>query len=72
MKNNVFLKSTLRQPVKTALLVLVAALITFAFVSRASEYLLIRQETDRLSAFYRTAGTLRSACLINTYPSPRD
>ncbi len=61
MKNNVFLKSTLRQPVKTALLVLVAALITFAFVSRASEYLLIRQETDRLSAVYRTAGTLRSA-----------
>ena len=61
MKNNVFLKSTLRQPVKTALLTLVAALITFAFVSRASEYLLIRQETDRLSAFYRAAGTLRSA-----------
>ena len=46
MKNNVFFKSTLRQPVKTALLTLVAALITFAFVSRASEYLLIRQETD--------------------------
>ncbi len=60
MKNNVFLKSTLRQPVKTALLVLVTALITFAFVSRASEYLLIRQETDRLSAFYRAIGTVES------------
>ena len=58
MKNNVFFKSTLRQPVKTALLTLVAALITFAFVSRASEYLLIRQETDRLSAFYRAIGTV--------------
>ena len=60
MKNNVFLKSTLRQPVKTALLVLVTALITFAFVSRASEYLLIRQETDRLGAFYRAIGTVES------------
>ena len=29
MKNNVFLKSTLRQPVKTALLALVTALMTF-------------------------------------------
>ena len=58
MKNNVFFKSTLRQPVKTALLTLVAALITFAFVSRASEYLLIRQETDRLSAFYRAIGVV--------------
>ena len=58
MRSNVFFKSTLRQPVKTALLTLVAALITFAFVSRASEYLLIRQETDRLSAFYRAIGTV--------------
>ena len=58
MKNNVFFKSTLRQPVKTALLMLVAALITFAFVSRASEYLLIRQETDRLSSFYRAIGVV--------------
>ena len=60
MKNNVFLKSTLRQPVKTALLTLVLALITFAFVSRASEYLLIRQETDRLGSLYRTVGTLEA------------
>ncbi len=58
MKNNVFLKSTLRQPVKMALLTLVLALITFAFVSRASEYLLIRQETDRLGGYYRAIGLL--------------
>ena len=60
MKNNVFLKSTLRQPVKMALLTLVLALITFAFVSRASEYLLIRQETERLGSLYRTVGTLEA------------
>ena len=48
MRNNVFLKSTLRQPVKTALLLAVVALITFAFVSRGAEYLLVKQETERL------------------------
>ena len=57
---NVFLRSTLRQPVKTALLLLVTALITAAFVARASEYLLIRQEADRLGSYYRAAGTLAS------------
>ena len=57
---NVFLRSTLRQPVKTALLLAVTALMAFAFVSRAAEYLLIRQETERLGGFYRTAGTLQS------------
>ena len=58
MKNKVFLKSTLRQPVKTALLVLVTALITFAFVSRGAEYLLVKQETERLSGYYRAVGAV--------------
>ena len=60
MRNNVFLKSTLRQPVKTALLLAVVALITFAFVSRSAEYLLVRQETDRLGSYYRSIGTVES------------
>lgn len=55
---NVFLRSTLRQPVKTALLLAVTALMAFAFVSRAAEYLLVRQETKRLGQYYRTVGTL--------------
>ena len=45
---SVFLKSTTRQPVKVAALLIVTVLLTFAFVSRASEYLLIDQEIDRL------------------------
>lgn len=61
MRNNVFLKSTLRQPVKTALLLAVMALITFAFVSRGAEYLLVRQETERLGGYYRAVGMLQSA-----------
>ena len=55
---NVFLRSTLRQPVKAALLLAITALLTFAFVSRAAEYLLIRQETERLGSYYRATGTL--------------
>lgn len=58
---NVFLKSTLRQPVKTALLLAVMALITFAFVSQGAEYLLVKQETERLGSYYRSIGTLQSA-----------
>lgn len=55
---NVFLRSTLRQPVKAALLLAITALLTFTFVSRAAEYLLIRQETERLGSYYRATGTL--------------
>lgn len=65
MRNNVFLKSTLRQPVKTALLLAVVALITFAFVSRGAEYLLVKQETERLGNVYRSIGNLESAAMTN-------
>lgn len=58
MRTNIFLRSTLRQPVKAAFLVIVTALVTFAFAARGAEYLLIRQEAARLGAYYRAAGTL--------------
>lgn len=61
MRPNVFLRSTLRQPGKVLCLVLVAVLTVFVFVSRASEYLLIKQETDRLAEYYAAIGTLESA-----------
>ena len=40
---SVFLKSTARQPVKAAALLIVTALLTFAFVSRGAEWLLLTQ-----------------------------
>ena len=43
MKQRVFLKSTLRQPVRTVFLLLLIGVIAFAFATRAGEYLLIRQ-----------------------------
>ena len=53
---SVFLKSTARQPVKAAALLIVTALLTFAFVSRGAEWLLLTQEAERLEGFYRALG----------------
>lgn len=36
----------------------VVGLVTFSFVSRFSEYLLIRQETERLGIYYQAVGTV--------------
>lgn len=58
MRDNIFLRSVLRQPGKVAILLGIMALTTIAFVSQASEYLLIRQETERLGNFYKSVGTL--------------
>lgn len=60
MGRSIFAKSTLRQPVRTLFLLLVIGLASFAFVSRAAEYLLVRHETDRISGYYRAIGTLES------------
>lgn len=58
MKRSVCLRSALRQPAQTLVLVLLAGLITFAFVSRVVEYLVVSRETDRLAGYYRSIGTL--------------
>ena len=64
---NVFLRSTLRQPVKTALLLAVTALMAFAFVARTAEYLLVRQETGRLGKYYQAVGTLEPTAWNQKY-----
>ena len=58
MRTNVFLRSTRRQPGRAIFLLLVMALINFAFVSRGAEYLLVKQETERLSGYYRAVGAV--------------
>ena len=64
---NVFLRSTRRQPVRTAFLLVVTALITFAFVARGAEYLVVKQETERLAGYYRSIGAVPvvSSIIIN-------
>ena len=61
MRRNVCLKSTLRQPVRPLVLVLLIGAISFAFGARAVEYLVVNRETDRLAGYYRSIGSLNIA-----------
>ncbi len=58
---NVFRKENRRRVLFTLTLTLLAAALSFGFVSRAVEYLAVRQELERLSGKYRTIGWLTSA-----------
>lgn len=60
MKNNICLKSTMRQTIRSLLLLLLIGLISFAFSARAAQFILIRQETARLGTYYRSIGTLQN------------
>lgn len=55
---NIFLHSTRRQPIRMVLLLLITALMVFAFTARAAEYLLVKQETERLGSYYHAIGQL--------------
>jgi ABC-type lipoprotein release transport system permease subunit len=54
----VFLKSIVRQPIFTILLIILLGLISFAFIGKAAEYLVVERETNRLGGYYRSIGTL--------------
>lgn len=58
---NVFRKENRRRILFTLTLTLLTAALSFGFVSRAVEYLAVRQELERLSDHYRTIGWLTSA-----------
>jgi len=58
MKRNVFIQSVLRQPVRTLLLALLVGVAAFAFVARATEFIVVRGEIDRIEATYRSVGVL--------------
>ncbi len=59
MKLNIFLRSMRRQPIRTLLLLLLVVVVVFAFTARATEYLLLRQETERLGGYYKAIGEVR-------------
>ena len=58
MKPNIFWRATRRQPLRTILLLCLIAAVAFAFTARAAEYLLVRQEIDRLSSYYKASGRI--------------
>ncbi len=59
-KPNVFLKSSLRQPIRSLLLLVLFGLITFGFITKAVQFVLIQRETGVLGSYYRSIGTLEN------------
>ncbi len=59
-KPNIFLKSSIRQPIFLIFITLMLGFISFAFVSKVTEYLVVQRETERLGGYYRSIGTLRN------------
>ena len=58
MSNSVILRSMLRQPVQTAILVMIIVISTFMYVARAVEYLVVKECIASLGEYYRTIGYL--------------
>jgi len=58
MRKQIPLKSTIRQPIRTLIFILLVGLATFGFVSRSVEYIILSREMNRIEEFYRTIGSL--------------
>jgi len=58
MRKHIPLKSTIRQPIRTLIFLLIVALASFGFISRAVEYVIISREINRIEQFYRRTGAL--------------
>ncbi|NLA41463.1 MAG: ABC transporter permease, partial [Smithella sp.] len=56
MNKNVILKSIIRKPVIAILLTLLIGLISYGFVGKAVETILVYRETNRLEGYYRSIG----------------
>jgi hypothetical protein len=61
MRNNVFIKSMLRQRLRTALLMLLIAASSLMFVTRAAEYIIVTGKIDTISKYYRSIGFIQRA-----------
>ena len=55
---NIFIKSILRQPLRTMLLILLIAVTSFSFVMRGAEYIIINERVNEVSGFFRAVGQL--------------
>jgi len=58
MRKNIFIKSMLRQPVRTLLLVILIATTSFAFTLRAVEFVVMRQQISQMTKFFQSVGVL--------------
>ena len=60
MIKNVFIKSILRQPVRSLLLFLLIGIASFAFIMRTVEYIVIHRHIHEIGRNYRAVGFLRA------------
>jgi len=60
MKTNVCLISSLRNPFRSLLLLILLGLISFAFITKAVEFILVQRETGVLGSYYRSIGILEN------------
>ena len=60
MRKNTFLKSALRQPLRTLVLMLLIGVAAFAFVLRAVEYMVVDEQITEISFHYRAIGALQA------------
>lgn len=58
MNKNVILKSIIRKPIVAILLILLIGLVSYGFVGKAVETIIVWRETDRLEGYYRSIGSL--------------
>ena len=61
MRRNIFIKSMMRQPVRTTILVLIVAAAAFAFVMRAAEYFVVTDQIEGIGKYYRSIGYLQNS-----------
>jgi ABC-type antimicrobial peptide transport system permease subunit len=60
MKTNVPLISSLRKPFRSLLLLILIGLISFGFMTKAVEYILVQSQTEALGSYYRSIGILQN------------
>jgi hypothetical protein len=60
MKTNVCLIASLRKPLSSLLFLTLFGLISFAFITKAVEFILVQRETEVLGSYYRSIGVLEN------------
>lgn len=58
MNKNVILKSTIRKPIVTILLTLLIGFISYGFIGKVVETIIVYRETNRLEGYFRSIGYL--------------
>ena len=61
MRRNTFIKSMLRQPIRTAVIIILMAATAFAFVMRSAEYFVVKDQIESIGKFYRSIGYLQNS-----------